>query len=204
MKSIYNVYEASLLGDIEDTLEYGDVVKEDMYKFQWEYAYLSNLPDRNLRAVKGGMREIYRKYFIKNVPKLETDRYSTLQTLIKYPERKHILNKLDTDGDYIASYMLQCKFDRFVDFYDFTNESNKKYLEKVITEHMSKILNDVGKRNLVFNVEQYFHGGNQKIITIIMSTTDKNDFKPNVPRYNTKYYTEIMKFNFTKGQYYYK
>ena len=36
--SLHSLYESSLLGDIEDTLEYGDTIKEDMYKFQWEYA----------------------------------------------------------------------------------------------------------------------------------------------------------------------
>lgn len=65
MKSIYKVYEASLLGDIEDTLEYGDTIKEDMYKFQWEYAYLSNLPDRNRNVIRGGMRSIYKRYILK-------------------------------------------------------------------------------------------------------------------------------------------
>lgn len=200
MKSIYNVYEASLLGDIEDTLEYGDTIKEDMYKFQWEYAYLSNLPNRNRNVIKGGMRSIYRRYFKNSVPKLETDRHSTLQTLLKYPERKHLLNKLDTDGDYIASYMLQCKFDKFADFYDFTNR-DKKYLEKTITEHMGKILTDEGKEKLRFTVEEYFTGGHQPIITINMITTDPaTDFKPYVPRYGNF----IMSFNFTKGQYYYK
>lgn len=200
MKSIYNVYEASLLGDIEDTLEYGDNIKEDMYKFQWEYAYLSNLPDRNRGVIKGGMRSIYRRYFKNSVPKLETDRHSTLQTLIKYPERKHLLSKLDTDGDYIASYMLQCEFDKFADFYDFRYR-DKKYLEKTITEHMSKILTNEGKEKLRFTVAEYFTGCQQPIITISMITTDPiTDFKPNLPRHGNV----IMRFNFTKGQYYYK
>ena len=200
MKSIYKVYEASLLGDIEDTLEYGDAIKEDMYKFQWEYAYLSNCPDRNRNVIKGGMRNIYKRYFKKSVPKLETDRHSTLQNLYKHPERKHVLNRLDTDGDYIASYMLQCEFDQFADFYDFTHR-DKKYLEKVMTEHMSKILTDEGKEKLRFIVEEYFTGGHQPIITIDMITTDPaTDFKPNVPRHGNL----ITRFNFTKGQYYYK
>lgn len=200
MKSIYKVYEASLLGDIEDTLEYGDTIKEDMYKFQWEYAYLSNLPDRNRDVIKGGMRSIYKRYFKNSIPKLETDRHSTLQTLYKHPERKHILNKLDTDGDYIASYMLQCEFDQFTDFYDFIYR-DKKYLEKTITEHMGKILTNEGKEKLRFTVQEHFTGGRQTIITISMITTDPvTDFKPNRPRLGNT----IMEFNFTKGQYYYK
>ena len=147
--SLHSLYESSLLGDIEDTLEYGDTIKEDMYKFQWEYAYLSNCPNRNRNIIRGGMRSIYKRYFKNSVPKLETDRHSTLQNLYKHPERKHILNKLDTDGDYIASYMLQCEFDKFADFYDFRYR-DKKYLEKTITEHMSKILTNEGKEKLRF------------------------------------------------------
>ena len=200
MKTLKDILEASLLGDIEDTLEYGDNIKEDMYKFQWDYAYLSNLPDRNRNVIKGGMRSIYKRYFKNSVPKLETDRHSTLQTLHKHPERKHVLSKLDTDGDYIASYMLQCEFDQFADFYDFTNR-DRKYLEKIITEHMGKILTNEGKEKLRFTVEELFAGGHQPIITINMITTDPvTDFKPNIPRYGNF----IMSFNFTKGQYYYK
>lgn len=199
MKSIYNIYEASIL-DIDGTIEDGDKLSEDMFKLQWEYAYLSNLPDRNRNVIRGGMRSIYRRYFKNSVPKLETDRHSTLQTLHKHPERKHVLNKLDTDGDYIASYMLQCEFDKLADFYDFRYR-DKKYLEKTITEHMSKILTNEGKEKLIFNVKEYFHGGKLPIITIEMITTDPvTDFKPNVPRHGNT----IMSFNFTKGQYYYK
>lgn len=199
MKSIYNIYEASIL-DIDGTIEDGDKLSEDMFKFQWEYAYLSNIPDRNRNVIRGGMRSIYKRYFKNSVPKLETDRHSTLQTLSKHPERKHLLNKLDTDGDYIASYMLQCEFDKFADFYDFRYR-DKKYLEKVITEHMGKILTNEGKEKLRFTVEEYFTGGHQPIITICMITTDPTtDFKPNLPRHGNV----IMRFNFTKGQYYYK
>ena len=199
MKSIYNIYEASIL-DIDGTIEDGDKISEDMFKFQWEYAYLSNIPDRNRNVIKGGMRSIYKRYFKNSVPKLETDRHSTLQTLHKHPERKHVLSKLDTDGDYIASYMLQCEFDKLADFYDFRYR-DKKYLEKTITEHMSKILTNEGKEKLIFNVKEYFHGGKLPIITIEMITTDPvTDFKPNVPRHGNT----IMSFNYTKGQYYYK
>ena len=90
MKSIYNIcnenitnslhslYEASIL-DIDGTIEDGDKISEDMFKLQWGYAYLNNLPNRNAKAIIGGMRGIYRKYFNKSVPELFTDRHSTLE-----------------------------------------------------------------------------------------------------------------------------
>ena len=43
MKNIIDIYEASILGDIEDTIEDGDKISEDMFKLQWGYAYLNNL-----------------------------------------------------------------------------------------------------------------------------------------------------------------
>ena len=82
MKSIYNIYEASIL-DIEGSMEEGDKLSEDMFKLQWGYAYLNNLPNRNAKAINGGVRGIYRKYFNKSVPELFTDRHSTLETLLK-------------------------------------------------------------------------------------------------------------------------
>jgi isocitrate dehydrogenase kinase/phosphatase len=200
MKSIYNIYEASIL-DIDGTIEDGDKLSEDMFKLQWGYAYLNNLPNKNDRAIVGGMRGIYRKYFNRSVPELFTDRHSTLETLLKKPERKHKLNKLDTDGDYIASYMLQCELDKLVNNYDFvSNKSDIEYLTEKITEHMHKILNNDGKKSLQFKVRQYYRGGSAPIISIAMETIYDSDFKMNVPRHNQ----EIMCFNFTKGQYYYK
>jgi hypothetical protein len=65
---------------------------------------------------------------------------------------------------------------------------------------MHKILNNDGKKSLRFIVKQYYRGGNLPIISIAMESVNIDDFKPNIPRYNT----EIMCFNFTKGQYYYK
>ena len=192
--------EASIL-DIDGTIEDGDKISEDIFKLQWGYAYLNNLPNRNAKSLQGGMRQIYKKYFVKNVPKLETDRHSTLQELIKHPERKHILNKLDIDGDYIASYMLQVKLDKTFNSYDFVNnKSDREYLAEKITEHMHKILNDDGKKSLQFTVIQYYRGGSIPIISIAMETLHDSDFKMNVP----SYCKDIMCFNFTKGQYYYK
>ena len=201
MKNIIDIYEASILGDIEDTIEDGDKISEDMFKLQWGYAYLNNLPNKNEKAIAGGMRGIYRKYFNRSVPELFTDRHSTLETLLKKPERKNKLNKLDIDGDYIASYLLQCELDKLVNNYDFvSNKSDIEYLTEKITEHMHKILNNDGKKSLRFIVKQYYRGGNLPIISIAMESISDNDFKPNVPRHNK----EIMCFNFTKGQYYYK
>jgi hypothetical protein len=194
-----SLYE-SILSDIDDTISDADKNIDDMYKLHYNYAYLSNLQSLNVKAIKGGMRGIYKRYFNNAVPKLETDRHSILPELHKHPERKHVLSKLDTDGDYIASYMLQCELDKFASEYDFTNESDKQYLEKKITSHMNKILNSDGQKKLQFKVEKYFSGGTKQIITIVMYSTDKNDFKPNIPRYDR----EIMKFNFTKGEYYYR
>jgi hypothetical protein len=200
MKNIIDLYEASIL-DIDGTLEDGDKLSEDMFKFQWGYAYLNNLPNKNDRAIVGGMRGIYRKYFNRSVPELITDRHSTLETLLKKPERKHKLNKLDTDGDYIASYILQCELDKLVNNYDFvSNKSDIEYLTEKITEHMHKILNNDGKKSLRFIVKQYYRGGSTPMISIAMETIHDSDFKPNVPRHSK----EIMCFNFTKGQYYYK
>ena len=200
MKSIYNIYEASIL-DIEGTFEEGDNVSEDMFKMHWGYAYLNNLPNKNDKAIVGGMRGIYRKYFNRSVPELFTDRHSTLETLLKNPERKHKLNKLDTDGDYIATYLLQCELDKLVNNYDFvSNKSDIEYLAEKITEHMHNILNNDGKTSLRFIVKQYYRGGNLPIISIAMETLHDSDFKPNVPRHSK----EIMCFNFTKGHYYYK
>lgn len=194
-----SLYE-SILSDIDDTISDADRNIDDMYKLHYNYAYLSNLQSLNVKAIKGGMRGIYKRYFNNAVPKLETDRHSILPELHKHPERKHVLRKLDTDGDYIASYMLQCELDKFASEYDFTNESDKQYLEKKITSHMNKILNSDGQKKLQFKVEKYFSGGPKQIITIVMYSTDENDFKPNIPRYDR----EIMKFNFTKGEYYYR
>jgi hypothetical protein len=186
---------------MENTLKQGDEITEDMFKLQWGYAYLNNLPTRNDKAIAGGMRGIYRKYFNKSVPELFTDRHSTLETLLKNPERKHKLNKLDTDGDYIASYLLQCELDNLVYTYDFvSNKSDIEYLTEKITEHMHKILNNDGKKSLRFIVKQYYRGGKLPILSIAMETIHDSDFKPNVPRHSK----EIMCFNFTKGQYYYK
>lgn len=194
-----SLYE-SILGDIDNTISDADKNIDDMYKLHYNYAYLSNLQSLNVKAIKGGMRGIYKRYFNNAVPKLETDRHSILPELYKHPERKHVLSKLDTDGDYIASYMLQCELDKFVSEYDFTNESDKQYLEKKITSHMNKILNSDGQKKLIFKVENYFRGGSKQIITIAMYSTDENDFKSYVPRYDK----ELMKFNFTKGEYYYR
>ena len=200
MKTIYNIYEG-LLGGMEDTLKQGDEITEDMLKLHWEYAYLNNLPQTNHKVIAGGMRGIYRKYFNKSVPELFTDRHSTLETLLSKPERKHKLKKLDTDGDYIASYLLQCELDNLVDTYDFTsNKSDIEYLTEKITEHMHKILNEDGKKSLRFVIKQYFRGGKLPILSIAMESISDKDFKPNAARYSK----EIMCFNFTKGQYYYK
>lgn len=196
MRSLYE----SILSDIDDTISDADRNIDDMYKLHYNYAYLSNLPSHNIKAIKGGMRGIYKRYFSNAVPKLETDRHSTLSELYKHPERKHVLNKLDTDGDYIASYMLQCELDKFASEYDFAKESDRQYLEKKITSHMNKILNNEGQKKLRFHVEKYYFGGAQQIFTIAMYSTDENDFKPNTSRYDK----ELMKFNFTKGEYYYR
>ena len=200
MKSIYNIYEASIL-DIDGSFEEGDKISEDIFKLQWGYAYLNNLPNRNAKSINGGMRGIYKKYFNKSVPELFTDRHSTLETLLKNPERKHKLNKLDIDGDYIASYMLQVELDKTLGSYDFvSNKADREYLAEKITKHMHKILNDDGKKSLRFIVKQYYRGGSDPIISIEMGTIYDSDFKMNIPRYCK----EIMCFNFTKGQYYYK
>lgn len=198
--SLYSLYEG-VLSDIKDTLDDADKSVDNLCKLHWGYAYLSNLPNRNASAIIGGMRGIYKKYFIKSVPKLETDRHSILPELFKHPERKHILNKLDVDGDYIASYMLQCEFDKPTDMYDFVNnEKDKRYLEETITSHMHKILNDEGKRCLKFKVKRMFKGGTHGgIISIAMETIYGSDFKLNASRYCD----DIMCFNFTNGQYYY-
>lgn len=201
MKNIIDVYEASLLGDIEDTFDYGDKLSVDMFKLQWEYTYLNNLPNRNQNAIVGGMEEIYRKYFKKNVPELFTDCYSTLETLINKYDRKHKINKLDIDGNYIASYILQCELNKFVNRYDFKNsKSDRLYLSERITKHMSKILNDNGKKAITFKVREKFKGSSKPIISIAMISNNIADFKTGMPRYCD----EIMCFNFTKGQYYYK
>lgn len=201
MKQLIEYIEEGLLAGMEDTLKQGDEITEDMFKLHWEYAYLNNLPNKNDKAIVGGMRGIYRKYFNRSVPELFTDRHSTLETLLKKPERKHKLNKLDTDGDYIASYLLQCEFDNLVNSYDFvSNKSYIEYLTEKITKHMHKILNDDGKKSLRFVIKQYFRGGRLPILSIAMETIHDSDFKPNVPRFSK----EIMCFNFTKGQYYYK
>lgn len=211
MKTIYNIYNENItnslyslyegiLSDIEDTIDDADKFVDNIYKLHWGYAYLSNIPNRNASAIIGGMRGIYKKYFIKSVPKLETDRHSILPELFKHPERKHILNKLDTDGDYIASYMLQCKLDKPIDEYDFkNNEKDRSYLEEKITSHMHNILNDEGKRCLKFKVRMAYKGGNHRIISIAMEAIYGSDFKPNASRYCN----DIMCFNFTNGQYYY-
>lgn len=195
MRSLYE----GILGDIDDTLSNAARSIDDMYKLHYNYAYLNNYPSLNTKAIKGGMRGIYKRYFNNAVPKLETDRHSILPELYKHPERKHVLNKLDTDGDYLASYILQCELDKFANEYDFTKESDRQHLEKKITIHMNKILNNEGQNKLRFHVERYYYGGAQLMFTIVMYSTDKNDFKPNMSRYDK----ELMKFNFTEGEYYY-
>ena len=80
------------------------------------------------------------------------------------------------------------------------NKTDREYLTEKITEHMHKILNDDGKKSLIFIIKQYYRGGSLPIMSIAMESINDNDFKPNAPRFNK----EIMCFNFTKGQYYYK
>ena len=204
MKSIYNIYEASIL-DIDGSFEEGDKISEDMFKFQWRYAYLSNLPWNNKSTISGGMRKIYKKYFNKSVPTLFTDRHSTLETLLKKPERKHKLNKLDIDGDYLATYLLQVELDKLVSQYDFFNNSNDiQYLENKLQEHLNKILNDEGKENLKVSIHQYYRGGSTRILSVYIAAP-RTDFKPNTALTSIPYKgIKLIGFNFTEGQYYYK
>lgn len=216
MKSIYNIcnenitnslhslYEASIL-DIDGTIEDGDKLSEDMYKFHWGYAYLSNLPWNNKSTISGGMRKIYKKYFNKSVPTLFTDRHSTLETLISNPKRRHKYNKLDIDGDYLAAYLLQAELDKFVSQYDFFNNSNdRQYLENKLQEHLNKILNDEGKENLKVSVHQYYRGDSTRILSVYIAAP-RIDFKPNTALTSIPYKgIKLIGFNFTEGQYYYK
>ena len=166
----------------------------------FKYAYLNNLPSPNLKAIKGGMRGIYKKYFVKSIPELNTDRHSILPELYKHPERKHTLNKLDVDGDYLASYTLQVKLDKFVNEYNFEkNFRDIYYLKEQLEQHFSKILNDSGKTNLYINVGKYHNITHQNKLYISICTKDSADFKPNTPHNGM----ELMRFNFTDGQYYY-
>ena len=198
------ISEASLL-DIEDTIEDGDKISEDMFKLQWGYAYLNNLPWNNKSAISGGMRKIYRKYFNKSVPTLFTDRHSTLETLLKKPERKHKLDKLDIDGDYLASYLLQVELDKLVSKYDFiSNKSDMQYLENKLQEHLNKILNDEGKENLKVSIHQYYRGDSTRILSVYI-VAPRDDFKPYVALTTIPYKgVKLIGFNFTEGQYYYK
>ena len=215
IKSLYNylkesilsnkLNEASILGDIEDTIEDGNKISEDMFKLQWEYAYLNNLPWNNKSAISGGMRGIYRKYFNKSVPTIFTDRHSTLKTLLKNPKRKHKLNRLDIGGDYLATYLLQVELDKLVSQYDFFNNSNDiQYLENKLQEHLNKILNNEGKENLKVSIHQYYRGGSTRILSVYI-TAPRTDFKPNVALTSVPYKgIKLIGFNFTEGQYYYK
>lgn len=201
MKNLIEYIEEGLLSGQDTTISRGDALVEDMYKLQYNFAYLSNIPWHNKNSIVGGMRGIYKKYFIKNVPTLKTDRHSTLQSLADNPERIHTYNKLDVDGDYLAAYLLQVELDKPIEQYDFFDSiKDKHYLEDKLNEHLSKILNDEGKKYLKIYLDEYFRGGSQKILTIMIDTDDKSDFKSN------KFYVSmtIIKFNYTEGQYYYR
>ena len=93
----------SLLSDIEDTLNVGDVTADEMCKLNYRLQYFNT---HSCKAIRGGRSKLVEKYFNKSVPTLFTDRHSTLETLLKKPERKHKLNKLDIDGDYLAILMI--------------------------------------------------------------------------------------------------
>ena len=193
------MYEGLLSGQ-DSIMSQGDKITDDMHKLQYNFAFLSNLPLTNKSYIVGGMRGIYKKYFNKNVPTLKTNRHATLQTLYNHPEAIHIYNRLDLDNDYLASYLLQIDLDDFVGDYDFfENKNDKKYLEDKLNEHLAKILNNDGKNNLKLYIENNFHGGKQKILTISLYSKNKDDFKPSKPRFATN---ELIKFNYTEGQYY--
>ena len=203
MKTIYNVYEG-LLNGMEDILDGGDAIADDMHKLHYNFAYLSNLPWHNKSNIAGGMRGLYRKYFIKKVPTLKTDRHSTLQKLFDHPDRIHTYNRLDTGGDYLAAYLLQVELDDLVQDYDFFNNKNDiQFLEKKLNDHLAKILNDEGKNNLRLYVERRFHGENPRILTVTLKSNDKTDFKPNNYGHGCPDMT-IIPLNFTEGQYYYR
>lgn len=200
MKRLSDYIEEGLLSGQDRIISSGNKIVDDMHKLQYNFAFLSNLPWYNKSYIVGGMRGIYKKYFNKNVPTLKTNRHATLQTLYDHPEAIHTYNKLDPDNDYLATYLLQIDLDKIADDYDFIeNKNDRIYLEKLLNDHLAKILNDNGKNNLKLCIESNFHGGKPRILTIALYSKNKDDFKPSKPRFASN---ELIKFNYTEGQYY--
>ena len=200
MKQLSDYILEGLLSGQDATLANGDDLIDDMHKLQYNFAFLSNLPLTSKSYIVGGMRGIYKRYFNKNVPTLKTNRHATLQTLYGHPEAIHTYNKLDLDNDYLATYLLQVDLDKIVGDYDFFNDKNDiEYLEEKLNERLAKILNDDGKNNLKLFIENNFHGGKQRILTISLCSKNKDDFKPSKPKFASN---ELIKFNYTEGQYY--
>jgi hypothetical protein len=205
MKTIYNIYEG-ILDNIDIAIDKADRTIKDIRKMQSEYAYLNNLPNLVKPFIIGGVRGVYKKYFISNVPKLHTDRHSILSELYKHPERLHDYTKLDTDGDYLAAYILQTEFKKPVEDYNLSNISDSEQFAKEIEAHLFKIMNAEGKDNLRVFVDR--RGYNGRDITVKLFTKDRTDLRDRafkalgISKWAGAY--PLLEWSFTKGQYYYK
>ena len=204
MKQLSDCIEEGLLKGQDRTISSGNKIADDMHKLHYGYAYMNNLPWDEKRYIAGGMRGIYKKYFISSVPALKTNIHSILPAHNGNLKSIYITyNKLDLNGDYLAAYILQVELDDIIESYDFIdNKNDGKYLEKKLNDHLAKILNKDGKENLELRITEV-HGracpsDALKVLTVSLCSKNEDDFKPGRPWY-MKGGNILLPLKFVKG-----
>jgi hypothetical protein len=168
MKSLYE----SILSDIETNVKIGDEHIEDAHKLH--YSYKLTWPIQTFRAVEGGLGYIFKTYFPKKPIPIKSKH---IGLPIKYLNNHMIRSFERYNTEYLATIILNTKFEKPFESYDMTNYNDYKYVEKTIEDNLNSYLKDeyknfksskkglpllsvyINYHRLYFNVNIVFNGG---------------------------------------------